>query len=162
MFTLVIPCLTMSDLPWFMDLTFQVPMQYCPLQHWTSLSPLNTSTAEHHSHFGPAASFFLELLEIALCSSPVAYWTPSYLGALSSGVISFCLFILLMGFSWQEYWSSLPFPPPVDHALLELSTVTRPPWMALCGMAHSFTELCKPLRRDKAVIHEGMQRNGLL
>ena len=20
-----------------------------------------------------------------------------------------------MGFSWQEYWSGLPFPPPVDH-----------------------------------------------
>ena len=28
---------------------------------------------------GPAASFYLELLVIALCSSPVAYWTPSVL-----------------------------------------------------------------------------------
>ena len=28
-------CLTTSDLPWFMDLTFQVPMQYCSLQHQT-------------------------------------------------------------------------------------------------------------------------------
>ena len=28
--------------------------------------------------------------------------------------------------------------------------------MALHGMAHSFTELCKPLRHDKAVIHEGV------
>ena len=28
--------------------------------------------------------------------------------------------------------------------------------MALHGMAHSFTELCKPLRRDKAMIHEGV------
>ena len=34
MFTLVISCLTTSNLPWFMDLTFQVPMQYCSLQHW--------------------------------------------------------------------------------------------------------------------------------
>ena len=33
MFTLVI-CLTTSNLPWFVDLTFQVPMQYCSLQHW--------------------------------------------------------------------------------------------------------------------------------
>ena len=32
-------CLTTSSLPWFMDLTFQVPMQYCSLQHWTLLSP---------------------------------------------------------------------------------------------------------------------------
>ena len=24
----------------------------------------------------------------------------------------FCLIILFKGFSWQEYWSGLPFPPP--------------------------------------------------
>ena len=30
-FTLVISCLTTSSLAWFMDLTFQVPMQYCSL-----------------------------------------------------------------------------------------------------------------------------------
>ena len=35
MFTLVISCLTTSNLPLFMDLTFQVPMQYCSLQHQT-------------------------------------------------------------------------------------------------------------------------------
>ena len=29
MFTLAISCLTTSNLSWFMDLTFQVPMQYC-------------------------------------------------------------------------------------------------------------------------------------
>ena len=28
-------CLTTSTLPWFMDLTFQVPMQYCSLQDFT-------------------------------------------------------------------------------------------------------------------------------
>ena len=37
MFTLAISCLTTSNLPWFMDLTFQVPMQYCSLHHWTLL-----------------------------------------------------------------------------------------------------------------------------
>ena len=31
MFNLAISCLTLSNLPWFMDLTFQVPMQYCSL-----------------------------------------------------------------------------------------------------------------------------------
>ena len=40
----------------------------------------------------PATSFFLELLIIALHSSPVAYWTPSNLGGSSFSVISFCLF----------------------------------------------------------------------
>jgi len=34
-FTLAISHLTTSNLPWFMDLTFQVPMQYCSLQHRT-------------------------------------------------------------------------------------------------------------------------------
>ena len=58
----------------------------------------------------------------------------------------FCLFILFMGFSRQEYWSGLPFPSPVDHVLSELFTMTCPSWVALHGMAHSFIEL------DKAVV----------
>ena len=33
MFNLAISCFTMSYLPWLMDPTFQVPMQYCSLQH---------------------------------------------------------------------------------------------------------------------------------
>ena len=33
------------------------------------------------------------------------------------------------------------------HILSELFTMTRPPWVALHGMAHSFIEL------DKAVVH---------
>ena len=40
-----ISCSTTSNLPWFMDLTFQVPMQYCSLQHWTLLLSPVTSTA---------------------------------------------------------------------------------------------------------------------
>ena len=69
----------------------------------------------------------------------------SWPGGSSSNVISFCLFILHMGFSRQEYWSRLPFPPPVDYALLECFTMTRLSWVALNGMAYSFTELHKPL-----------------
>ena len=33
MFSLIISYLTPSNLPWFMDLPFQVPMQYCSLHH---------------------------------------------------------------------------------------------------------------------------------
>ena len=55
-FTLAISCLTMSNLPWFMDLTFQVPMQYCSLQHRIFLSSPDTSRTERHFHFG---CFFL-------------------------------------------------------------------------------------------------------
>ena len=36
MFSLAIFCLTTSNLPWFMNLTFQVPKQYCSLQQYCS------------------------------------------------------------------------------------------------------------------------------
>ena len=60
-----------------------------------------------------------------------------------------------MGFLRQEYWSDVPIPPPVDHVLSELSTMTCPSWVTLRGIAHSFIELYKPLDHPKAVIHEG-------
>ena len=61
MFTLAIPCLTTSNLPWFVDLTFQVPLQSCSLQHWTLLSQPDTSTTMHHLPFCSSSLFFLEL-----------------------------------------------------------------------------------------------------
>ena len=45
-FTLALSCLTTSNLPGFMDLTFKVPMQYCSSQHQSLLSPPDTSTTE--------------------------------------------------------------------------------------------------------------------
>ena len=52
-----------------------------------------------------------------------------------------------MGISRQEYCIGLSFPSLVDHILSELSTMTRPSWVALHGMAHSFIEL------DVALVH---------
>ena len=144
MFTLDISCLTTSSSPWFMDLTFQVPKQYCSLRHRTLLPSPVTSTAEHCFCFGSVSSFFLEIF---LHSSPVAYWAPNNLGSSSFSVISFCIFLLLVGFSRQEYLSGLPFPSPVDHVLSELSTMTCLSWVTLHSMTHSFIEL------DKAVVH---------
>ena len=127
-----------------MDLTFQIPMQYCSLQHRTSLPSPVTYTTGCCFHFASVSSFFLELF---LHWSPVAYWAPTDLGSSSFSVLSFYLFILFMGFSRQEYWSGLPFPSPADHILSELFTMTRPSWVALHSMAHSFIELAK------AVVH---------
>ena len=143
-FTLAISYLTTSNLPWFVDLTFQVLMQYCSLQHRTLLPTAVTSTTGCCFCFGSISSFFLEL---SLYWSPVAYWAPTNLGSSSFSVLSFCLFILFMGFSRQEYWSGLPGPSPVDHVLSELSVMTRASWVALYSMAHSFIEL------EKAVVH---------
>ena len=76
MLTLAISYLTTSNLPWFMDLIFQIALQYCSLQHRTLLLPPDTPTAKRCFPFGPASLFFLELF---LCSSPIAYWTPTHL-----------------------------------------------------------------------------------
>ena len=84
-------------------------------------------------------------MELFLHWSPVAYWAPTDLGSFSFSILSFCLFILFLGFSRQEYWSGLPFPSPVDHILSNLYTMTRPPWVAPRAWL-SFIEL------DKAVV----------
>ena len=143
-FTFAIFCLTTSNLPWFLDLTFQVSMQYCFLQHQTLLPSPVTSTAGCCFCFVSVSSFFLDLF---LSWSPVAYWAPTDLGSSSFSFLSFCLFIPFMGFSRQEYWSIFSIPYPVNHILSEFSTMTCPSWVALHGMARSFNEL------DKAAVY---------
>ena len=86
MFTLVISCLTTSNLPWFMDLTFQVPMQHCSLHYRTLFPSPVTSTIGRCFQFGSVSSFFLVLF---LHHSLVAYWA-SY----PSGDIFQCHIIL--------------------------------------------------------------------
>ena len=122
-----------------MDLTFQVPMQYCSLQHWTLLLSPVTATAGYYFCFGSIPSFCLELF---LHWFPIAYWAPTDLESSCFSILSFCLFILFMGFSRQEYWSRLPFPSPGYHILPDLSTLTRPSWVAPRAWL-SFIELAK-------------------
>ena len=143
-FTLAISCLTTSNLPWLLDLTFQVPIQYCSLQHQTLLPSLVTSTSVCCFCFGSVSLFFLEFF---LHWSPVAYWAPTNLGSSAFSVLSFFLFILFMGFSRQVYWSGLPFLSPVDHVLPKLSTTTLYLGWPYMGMGHSYIVL------DKAVVH---------
>ena len=80
-------------------------------------------------HFGPPkASFFLELLVIALCSSPVAYWTSSNQLNSTSGVILFIylfIFFAILSYSWGSHGKSFI----------------------------GFIMLCKPLCHDKVVTH---------
>ena len=138
MFTLAIFCLTTSNLPWFMDLTFQVPMQYCSL-HLGLCFYHQSHPAGYCFCFGSIPSFSLKLF---LHWSPVVCWAPTDLGSSSFSIQSSCLFILFMGFSRQGYWSGLPFPSPVDHILSDLSTMTHPSWVAPWAWL-SFIELEK-------------------
>ena len=114
MFILTISCLTTSNLPWFMDLTFQVPMQYCSLQHQILLLSPDTSTTECRFSFGLTASFFLGLWVVLLHSSPVAYWTSSDLWTHLS--VSY-LFVLLCS-SWGSHGK---YTGVVYHSLLQYS-----------------------------------------
>ena len=148
MLTLAISGLTTSNLPWFMDLTFQVPMQYCFYSIRLYI--------HHQSHQNWV--LFLVWLHLFILSEVISpLFSSSILGTFRPGEfiilchvlwrVSFYLFILFMGFSRKEYWSGLPFPSPMDHVLSELFTMTCQSWVALHDMAHSLIEL------DKAVVH---------
>ena len=90
------------------------------LQHWTLLLSSVTLTTGHCFHFGSISSFFLELL---LHSSPVAYWAPTNLRSSSFSILSFCPFILFMGFQGKN-------TEVVCHSLLQWTTFCQnsPPW----------------------------------
>ena len=121
-----------------MDLTFQVLMQYCSLQHGTFLSPPDTSTTGHCFFFGSASSFLLELF---LHSSPVAYWVPTDLGSSSFSVIFFFFPVhTVHGVLKARMISCFSSSSPVDHILSEFSTITHLSWVALHRMAHSFIQ----------------------
>ena len=130
-FSLAISCLTTSSLPWFMDLTFKVPMQYSFLQHQTLLPSPVTSTTECYC-FG--SSFFLELF---LHWSPVAYWVPTDLGSSSFSVLS----VIAQPHPSTENWIK-------DLLSLALPIRTRPsvPSVSLSHQAPSISLLSFSIR----------------
>ena len=143
MFTTAISCLTTSDLPWFMNLTFQVPMQYCSLKHRTLLPSPVTST-------------------IGCCFCLVHLF-------ILSGVVSPLISSSILGtYRHEEFISQCPIFLPFHtvHGVLKARILkwfavlfSSGPrfvgtlhhdmsiWVALHCMAHSFIEL------DKAVVH---------
>ena len=137
--TLAISCLTTPNLPWFMDLTFQIPMQYCSLQHQTLLLSPVTSTGGYCFCFGPIPSFFLKLF---LHWSPVSHRAPTDAGSSSFSILSFCFSYCSCG-SWGKNTEV------VCHSLLQWTTFCQisPPWPTRPGWPHrawlSFIELDK-------------------
>ena len=76
MFTLAISCLTTSNLPWFVDLTFQVPMHSCPFQHQTFLLSPVTSTAGYFFHFGSIPFILSGVISPLISSSILGTYRP--------------------------------------------------------------------------------------
>ena len=125
-----------------MDLMFQVPMQYCSLQHCTLLPSPVTSITGCCFHFVSISSFFLELF---LHSSPVAY------GHLPTWRIHL-LVSYLFAFSYYSWNSQGKNTEVVCYSLLQWTTFCQnsPPWPVHLGwpyLAHSFIKL------DKAMVH---------
>ena len=124
MFPLAISCLTTSNLPWFLDLTFQVPMLF-------TASDLASFTS--HIHNWVLFLLWLRLFILSRVISPLI--SSSILGTYRPGEIIFQCPIFLPfhavhGVLRQQYWSGLPFPSPVHHILSKLSAMTRPSWVA--------------------------------
>ena len=115
-----------------------------------------SSTTGHHFCIDPASSFFLELLVIAFPTFLVAYWTPSDLGGLSSGCRIFLPFHTAHEVVVAKIveWFTIPF----SREPCFVRTLHDDPYVvgSLHRMAYSFTEFCKPIHHDKAVIHEGV------
>ena len=131
-----------------MDLTFQVPMKYCSLQHQTLLSPPDIPTAGH------GLSLFIVSIAISLLF-PSSVLDTFQRGEFIFWYHTFLPFHPLHKVLTASILKRLPFLPPVDHVLSAPSTMTCLSWVVLDGMAHSFIGLCKSLSHDKAVILEG-------
>ena len=117
---------------------------------WSQDHKINNLRSDHLVLFWLFSATYMRFHLVILSEAISPLISSSILGTYRPGkfsVLSFCLFMLCMGFSRQEYGSSLPFPSPVDHIFSELFTMTSLSWVALYGMAHSFIEL------HKAVVH---------
>ena len=135
MSTLALSCLTTSNLSWFMDLAFQVPVQYCSLQHQTVLPSPVTSTTGCCFCFGSIPSFFLELF---------LHWSPlTKCGLLEKGMANnFSILALRTPWTvWEGkkigHWKMSSPGREVPNMLLEISEEITPermkvsPWKSI-------------------------------
>ena len=128
MFTLAISCLTTSNLPWFMDLTPQVPM-HCSLQHWALLPSPVTSTTGCCFCFGSVSSFVLKL---------VLHWSPGVYGYLPTWGAYLSL-SYLFAFSYCSRGSQCKNTEVVCHSLLQWPMFCQksPPWPVRLGWLYT-------------------------
>ena len=122
-----------------MDLTFQVPMQYCSLPCFY-----------HQSH--PQLDIVFAWLHPFILSGVISpLISSSILGTYQPWEFIFQGPIILPfhtvhGVLKARILKWFAFPSPLDHDLSELSIMTCPSWVALHGVAHI-------IELDKAVVH---------
>ena len=140
MFTLAISCLTTSNLPLFIDLTFHFPMQYYSLQpglyfYHQSCPQLGVVFA-----FSPSLHSLWSISPLFSNRILGTYWPGEFIFQCRI----FLPFHTIPGVLKAKILKWLAIP--VDHVLSELSTMMCPSWVALHGMTHSFIELDKPYK----------------
>ena len=107
-----------------MDLTVQIPMQYCSWQHQTLLpSPVTSTTGCFY--FGLVSSFFLELF---------LHWSPVAIRHLPTWGVHLSV-SYLFGFSYYSWGSPGKNAEVVCHSLLQRTTFCQnsPPWPLRLG-----------------------------
>ena len=99
-------------------------MGFSRQEHWSGLPGFTLTKGHIHNWalFPLWLSCFILSGAISNCS---LFFLSSILDTFQSGGLIFwfhifCLFILFTKFLWEEHWSGLSFPPPVDHVLSEL------------------------------------------
>ena len=158
-FTLAISYLATSNLPWFMDLTFQVPMQYCSLQHQTLLYHPQVSNNQLplglygciHPYQLPISALSLQGKNFLLLNKPLQ---DSFLVSLSrfsnTGHLSPCSFAVARYSAWKDVLKfRYSLEPLIGHGLV-LSVLS--PWsthfqnfISFSGSTVSCFELLKSL-----------------
>ena len=146
-FTFAISCLTMSSLPWFMDLTFQVPVQY-----YTALDFAFTTRHIHNwASFLLLSSHFIISGAISNCPQ---LFSGSTLGGYSQPGVFTCHIFLPFHtihevltariLEWFAISSSrgTHFFRTLHYELAS--------WATLHGLVHGFIELCSLLRHDSS------------
>ena len=118
MFTFAISCLTTSNLPWFLSLTFKVPMQYCSYSIGFYLHP------QTHP----------QLSTISALAQPLPSFR-SYFSALPSRVLeihwgAYLLVSYLFAFSYCSWGSWGKNTGVVCHYFLQWTSFCQnsPPW----------------------------------
>ena len=130
-FTLAISFLTTSNLPWFMDLTFQVPIQYCSLQHRTLLLSPVTSQLGIVFALAPSLRSFWSYFSLISSSILGTYWPGEFIFQCPTFLPFHTVYGVLKARILK--WFAIPFSSgPLHH---DPSVLGGPMWHGLVSLS---------------------------